>query len=130
MTHLLDASVLIALTDSEHQHHDACAEWLARSGRFALCPVTQGALVRYWVRVGESITTIRAVLTAYEAHPDCSFWPDDLSYADCDLSHVRGHKQVTDAYLVSLAVARGGRLATLDQALAAGRPAETVLVTE
>jgi len=53
-THLLDANVLIALTVAEHEHHDRASRWVAGIERFALCPVVEGALVRFLVRVGET----------------------------------------------------------------------------
>lgn len=57
------------------------------------------------------------------------FWPDSLSYADAELDQVRGHRQVTDAYLASLAGSRpGARLATMDRGLAKFHPELTLLV--
>lgn len=55
MTVLLDANVLIALVVAEHVHHDAAADWLMASDTgFATCPMTQGSLVRFLVRSGQS----------------------------------------------------------------------------
>jgi predicted nucleic acid-binding protein len=62
------------------------------------------------------------------ALPNCDFWPDTASYADIDLAHVRGHRQVTDAYLARLAQLHGGVLATFDEGLVASLPDCTVLV--
>ncbi len=53
-TYLLDADVLIALTVAEHEHHARTSAWAAGIDRFALCPVVEGALVRFLVRIGES----------------------------------------------------------------------------
>lgn len=58
----------------------------------------------------------------------CVLWPAYLSYADAPLGQVRGHRQVTDAYLAALAVHHGGLLATLDEGLAAERPEATLLL--
>ena len=127
--YLLDANVLIALTVAEHEHHTRASTWMAGIDRFALCPVVEGALVRFLVRIGERASAATRLLRDVHALPSCEFWPDELSYADADLRHVRGHRQVTDAYLVSLAAAQpGAKLATLDEALARDRPETTLLL--
>jgi uncharacterized protein len=128
-TYLLDANVLIALTVAEHEHHERATTWAAQIGRFALCPVVEGALVRFLVRIGESPSVATQLLGAIHAMRGCEFWPDGLSYVDADLRHVRGHRQVTDAYLVSLAAKRrGAKLATLDEGLQQELPELTLLV--
>ena len=51
---------------------------------------------------------------------DHEFWPDDISMLDdtlVDFSRLHGHRQVTDAYLLALAVRRGGALASFDTAM-------------
>ena len=127
--YLLDANVLIALTVSEHEHHERATAWAAGIDRFALCPVVEGALVRFLVRIGESPAVATQLLGAVHAMRSCEFWPDGLSYVDADLRHVRGHRQVTDAYLVSLAAGRrGAKLATLDEGLRQESPELTLLV--
>jgi uncharacterized protein len=48
------------------------------------------------------------------------FWPDDVSLTDAalfDRSRFRGHQQVTDAYLLAMAVKHGGCLVTFDSAI-------------
>jgi hypothetical protein len=50
------------------------------------------------------------------------FWADDLPLADAVRhfqGHIVGHKQVTDAYLLGLAMHRKSRLATLDESIGA-----------
>lgn len=125
---LLDANVLIALTVSEHEHHDAASAWLAGVEEFAVCPVVEGALVRFLVRLGEPGSTAKALVAALHQHPGMRFWPDSLSYADVELADLRGHRQVTDVYLAGLAASRGGRLATFDAALVRLRPESSLLV--
>lgn len=125
---LLDANVLIALTVAEHEHNDAASTWLADVDTFAVCPIVEGALLRFLLRVGESTATAQAVLAGVREHPRCDFWPDAISYADVDLSTVHGHRQVTDSYLVSLAEGRGGRLATFDEPLAQRHPDCSLLI--
>ena len=127
MTHLLDANALIALVVTDHDHHGRATTWAA-DVPFALCPVAEGALVRFLVRVGESRDTAAAVLRALLDDSRCTFWPDTISYTEVDLGHVVGHRQVTDAYLASLAAHPGGRLATVDQALATALPDHVYLI--
>lgn len=129
--HLLDASVVIAGSDGEHVHFERVERWRASdTGPWALCPIVEGALVRYLVRTGESAVRAAEVVGAWRAVPGVEFWSDDVSYRDADLSRVRGHRQVTDAYLVALATAHGGVLATLDEGLVRAHPNGAVLVPE
>lgn len=127
-TYLLDASVLIPLTSTEHVHHERVTRWVSGVGRFAICAVVEGALVRFAVRMGASAGEAQVVLTAIRSRPGYEFWSEAISYADTDLAHVRGHRQVTDAYLAGLASSRGGILATLDEALVGDCPQATLLV--
>lgn len=115
---LLDASVLIPLASVEHEHYERCSRWLVTQEVPVLCPITEGALLRYLVRLGTPVVSARAVVTGFREAPGWEFWPDAVSYTDIDLSWVRGHRQLTDAYLLALARRNGGRLATLDAALA------------
>ncbi len=118
-TYLLDANVLIALTVVEHEHHDRASAWISGMNRFAICPIVEGSLVRFLVRIGESASAALQVVRAIHALPRCEFWADSISYGDVALDRVRGHRQVTDAYLVGLARSHDGVLATLDQGIAA-----------
>ncbi len=125
---LLDANVLIALTVADHEHHDRVGRWFTATTAFAISPVVEGALMRFLVRLGESTSTGQELLRAVRGHPACERWADDASYADVDLSDVRGHRQVADSYLVGLAAARGGVVATLDESLARRRPVNVLLI--
>ncbi len=131
MIYLLDANVLIALTIEEHEHHQRVAAWAATIERVALCPMVEGSLIRFLVRVGESVQAAVDVLRLLHASPRCEFWSDFVSYGDADLGHVRGHRQVTDAYLAALVHAHGDALlATLDEGLVHDKPQATLLVPE
>jgi uncharacterized protein len=128
-TYLLDANVLIALTVAEHEHHERASAWASTIDAFALCPVVEGALVRFLVRIGESAHVAQEVLRAVHALPGCEFWPNSLSYVATDLDHLRGHRQVTDAYLASLAAAQTDSVvATLDEGFARSLPDRAVLI--
>ena len=129
-TLLLDANVLIALSFRDHVHYRLVTRWFQNvSSAFATCPITQGALIRHAMRsetnkAGEA----RKLLEAITSLPDHVFWPDDLSCTELPWRQLSGHRQVTDAYLVTLARHNNGRLATLDQSLAAIFP-EALLVS-
>lgn len=116
--YLLDANAVIALVVAEHEHHGRAANWTSSVSNIALCPLTQGAMVRYLIRVGETAATASQLLALMHKSPKVDFWPDSISYTDAALEHVTGYRQITDAYLASLAASRGALLATFDEALA------------
>jgi len=130
MIYLLDANILIALFDEAHCHHEPVQSWMVTAERVATCPITEGALVRYMARKAQSASTRSRVLSDMTAYPGYEFWPDSLPYCSVDLSQVIGHRQVTDAYLVSLVRDHGpdARLATLDEGLAKLYPDVVTLV--
>ena len=119
--HLLDGNVLYALIDESHVHHVPARQWFAATPRgFATCPITQGTLLRLAMRVGgHDLEQAVALLGAVTRHPRHHFWPDDLPCAQVQWHGVMGHRQVTDAYLASLARHHRGRLATFDRGLVA-----------
>lgn len=125
---LLDANVLIALTVTDHEHHRRTVDFVRTVPTFALCPISEGALARFIVRIGGGQATVHELLSSMRSSSRCEFWADSLSYADVDLSNVHGHRQVTDAYLAGLAESRGARVATFDQALASTLPERTFLI--
>lgn len=125
---LLDANVLIALLDPGHVFHARAERWFADhcGGGWATCPLTENAVVRIlgnprYPRPPGSPTTVAAALREMVASPGHVFWADDISLLDAnriDASRLRTTGQITDTYLLALAVARGGRLATFDRRLA------------
>lgn len=128
MRALLDVNVLIALLDAEHVHHHEASAWLAANveAGWASSPMTQNGCIRvmsqpaYRSPVPAAQVALR--LAAAARRPSHDFWPDDVSLLDAgriDWSRLLGHRQVTDAYLLSLAVAHGGRLVTLDRRIGA-----------
>ena len=118
---LLDANVLIALATADHSLHTRAMKWFHNGPRFATCPLTEGALVRFHMRWGvdPSVHTAKSILRQIDLHLRHEFWPDDASYVELPEKGVIGHRQVTGAYLVLLAQKHGGLLATMDDGLAA-----------
>jgi toxin-antitoxin system PIN domain toxin len=121
---LLDANVLIALATPDHSAHTRAASWFRSCPAFATCPITQGALIRFFMRWAElpNIGHAKRLLGEICALPKHRFWPDNIAYLTLPEKGVTGHRQVTDVYLVRLAEEHGGRLATMDEALAAVHP--------
>lgn len=127
MRALLDVNVLIALFDSDHVDHARGRAWFAAEVRhgWASCAVTENGFVRvvsqprYPSPVPTALAVARLARATQEVHHE--FWPCDLSLLDervFDRSRIHGPRQVTDAYLLALAVARTGRLVTFDRTIA------------
>lgn len=122
---LLDADTLIALVVAEHEHHGEAQRWFAAQDQVLVCPVVEGALVRFLVRLGQTGAVASAVLSRLYLSPTVTAVDDDLSYRDVDLTAVTGHRQVTGVYLVALAGHHGATLATFDKALRSAYPRAT-----
>lgn len=140
MRALFDVNLLIALLDEQHvRHTDAALWWSAnRADGWASCPLSQNGFVRVICqpRYAYPLTAVvaRDVLARQISQTDHAFWPDDVSLLDpalFDHARIAGPKQLTDVYLLALAVKHGGRLATLDRTipLTAVRGAEARHVT-
>lgn len=140
--YLLDVNVLIALVDPAHVQHDHAHDWFGRIGHkaFATCPITENGLLRIvghpkYPNCPGPPSVVADALTAIRRLPGHAFWPDAISLVDSDLAEpslLSSHSRVTDSYLLALARANKGKLATMDQKLATevvaeGRSALAVL---
>jgi toxin-antitoxin system PIN domain toxin len=131
---LLDVNALVALAWDSHVHHHAIRSWMAANGPngWATCPITESGFVRVSsnanvLPIAIGVEAARAVLTALRAAEGHRFLNDDISIVDDDVPRFHGHRQVTDAHLLTLARRRGVRLVTFDAgivALAQGRDVE------
>lgn len=121
---LLDVNVLVALFDPDHIHHETAHDWFAdhRGRGWATCPLTELGAVRilanpvYWDHAERTAALFDRV-RSFRASGHHHFWPDSVSLADAtrfDLSFAAGHRQLTDIYLLGLAVENNGYLATFD----------------
>jgi toxin-antitoxin system PIN domain toxin len=124
MRALLDVNVLIALLDAGHVHHAAASAWLEANiaHGWASCPLTQNGCVRIMSLESypspQPVAEVAARLLEATQTPLHEFWPDTLSVLDQNLfDHRRwlSSRQITDAYLLALAVQRGGTFVTLDR---------------
>jgi len=129
MHSLLDVNVLIALLDADHASHRSALAWFGEhaSAGWASCPITQNGCVRIMSHPGypnaPAVVEIVQRLRAATAHATHEFWPDDQSILDervIDASRVHGPRQLTDVYLLALAVRHGGRLVTFDASVVSG----------
>lgn len=123
---LLDVNVLLALLDSDHVDHDRARAWTSQStaAGWASCAVTQNGFVRILSqpRYPSPVPVLQACSLLRQACRSSrhEFWPSDVSVLDehvVDASRVHGSRQVTDTYLLALAVAHDGCLATFDRSI-------------
>lgn len=121
--YLLDVNVLLALSDPMHIHHEPAHHWFATRGRlaWATCPITENGFVRiashpsYPNRPGDT-PAVLAILRELCAAENHHFWTADVSIRDVlRPGAIITPTQVTDVYLLALAVQKGGKLATLEQ---------------
>ena len=124
MITLLDVNVLIALLDPQHVHHDPAHHWFAQhsSAGWATCPLTQNGVLRIlghprYPNCPGSPAAVMPLLMGLLSHPHHHFWADALSWSAT--SAIRGdqvvaHGQITDVYLLALAVHQHGSLASFD----------------
>ncbi len=124
MRALLDVNVLISLLDDQHLHHATAKRWFVANVAqgWASCPLSQNGCARILSQpaYSNSISTVRALEKIAHAcqNPEHEFWPDSISLIDSNiacLERIHGPRQLTDIYLLALAVNRGGRLITLDE---------------
>ena len=116
-------NVLLALLDASHVDHQRAREWISGEIRhgWASCALTQNGFVRIisQPRYPSPISPFEAVerlrrATSTEYH---EFWPCSVSLLDdqhVNPSHLQGPRQVSDIYLLALAVQKGGRLVSFD----------------
>ena len=141
MRALLDVNVLIALLDQAHPHHASASSWLKAHVRdgWASCPITQNGCVRIMSQPAypgaRSPAVVGTRLREAVMHAAHEFWPDEVALLDeraIDMTRIHGARQTTDAYLLALAVRRGGRLVTFDAAIslavAKGASAQHIVV--
>lgn len=126
MRALFDVNVLLPLFDIAHIHHAPARNWWAlhKSTGWASCALTQNGFVRVISKAAYqrpiALQTALSLLTEQLQEADHEFWPDDISITDAtvfDRSNILGPNQITDVYLLGLAVKHGGRLVTFDRGL-------------
>lgn len=128
MRYLLDIQVWVALLDEAHLYHQHALAFIHKGLPIATCPIVENGLLRVFNLPGYSklgpqgfervIEKYRVVCKA----SDHEFWMDSVSLCQPQTIHwagISGQQQVTDVYLLALAVSRQGCLVTMDQRLTA-----------
>jgi hypothetical protein len=123
---LLDVNALIALGWEGHERHDDMVSWFSRHSQagWATCALTQAGFVRVLsqpvLATGATVADLADALERNLAHPGHRFVSLDFDFSEvlarCT-GGVLGHRQVTDAYLLTAALRNGMRLLTLDRGL-------------
>ena len=113
-----------SLLDAAHMHHRRATDWLATelTSGWASTPITQNGCIRILSQPGypSPLRAAEVAARVTDAVRDTShaFWADSVSLLDGERirwPHVLGARQVTDAYLLALAVEHGGRFVTFDR---------------
>jgi toxin-antitoxin system PIN domain toxin len=126
MRALLDVNVLIALLDANHSLHNNACNWFEENASlgWASCPLTQNGCLRIMAHSGypnsQPVHAIAERLAEATSQPQHQFWPDDISLLHSDIAdatRIHGPRQLTDLYLLALAIRHGGRLVTYDRAI-------------
>ena len=123
MIALLDVNVLIALVDERHSHHRRALDWLTRNVEegWATCPITQNGCLRILsqprysnpMSIMRAIDGLREVVSRYNHR----FISDDVSLIEDAVvlrESLTGHRELTDVYLLCLAVRHDFRFVTFD----------------
>jgi len=140
---LLDLNVLIALTEPGHKHHQKAQDWFNSSckGRWGVCPLTEAGFVRVTTNPAfcpgpRTMEQAMAILQALKMYPGYWYWAIDESWITLTApfaARIFGHQQVTDAYLLGLAIKEKGVLVTFNkgiQYMAGAEFSQNVLLIE
>ena len=124
---LLDVNVLIALSEPGHDHYRKVQEWFdsSRKGSWGICPLTEAGFIRITTnptfRPGpRTLEQAIAVLQVQKDHPDYWYWGIEEGWVTLTAAfadRIFGHQQITDAYLLGLAIKEDALLITLDRGL-------------
>lgn len=126
MRALFDVNVLIALLDADHVGHAVATRWFATQLEhgWASCPITENGTARIMASAGYPnslpVAAILQRLGIAKATEHYRFWPDDTSLTDGEVfnhAELLGPQQITDRYLLALAVRNKGRFVTFDRGI-------------
>ena len=124
LKYLPDVNVLVAVTDQNHIHHVKATAWFNTAGLdWGMCAFTESGLLRMSANpavgrltVGEASMLV-GQLTGRRGY---RFWPLTRSWGELVTpfaERIYGYKQITDAYLLGLAIKENGILVSFDKAI-------------
>ncbi|MEO6655862.1 MAG: TA system VapC family ribonuclease toxin [Pyrinomonadaceae bacterium] len=130
MRSLLDINVLISLLDPDHSHHERAQDWWRdnRNAGWASCPISENGFIRIMSNPSYPaevhFSPAKAIVDLYDfvSMSDHEFWADNISMLDdkvFESKRILGSRQLTDIYLLALAVQHSGRLVSFDQRISA-----------
>ncbi len=127
MSHLLDANALIALGWPTHEHHPRIISWFSQHARagWASTAFTQSAFVRIVTQPAFSgraiaVGDVAELLLRNTAHPKHRLVALDFGFADvwaACTGGILGHRQITDAWLLTAAIRNRMKLLTFDSGI-------------
>jgi toxin-antitoxin system PIN domain toxin len=128
MRALLDVNMVIALLDPDHAFHERAHDWWLKSAKlgWASCPIVENGVVRimanpsYSPKVRFTPADLISRLGQFATQTNHEFWPDEISLRDGKIfmaERMHSSRQLTDLYLLALAVKHGGMLATFDRGI-------------
>ncbi len=122
--YLFDVNVLLALLSEDHIHHRLVTGWLSDNDpQWAICSFTEAGFLRTATAPRPGKITIMeavAILEDTTRRPGYHYLPitaDFLTLCSPFFARLYGTKQVTDAYLLGLAVREGMVLLTMDKGI-------------
>jgi toxin-antitoxin system PIN domain toxin len=124
-TWLLDVNVLLAWLWPAHEAHKTAQSWILHHLQepWASCPITEMGFLRIVTNRSFSpdapnwAEAVKILQKHTQGNPVHSFWKDSLTLAEIDLrlgGRINGPNQITDAYLLTMAVQHKGCFVTFD----------------
>jgi toxin-antitoxin system PIN domain toxin len=124
MTYLLDLNLVIALVNEDHIHHWPAMDWFDTPElEWALCAFTEAGLLRFLTHpkirdlpMNEAV----AILSSLKHEPGYRYVPVTADWHETTVpfaARLHGHNQITDAFLLGIAIREGFILATFDKAI-------------
>ncbi len=127
MSFLLDANALIALCWPQHIHHKSIQKWFGRHAAqgWSTCALTQAAFVRISLQPAfalrstglDEVAELLAEVTSHATHSVVSLVDTFDAVVNACSGGIVGHRQITDAWLLTTAIANRVKLVTFDHGI-------------